>query len=139
MRVLHERVICVRYGADEPLPEWRHVNEGRLASALIAPQPVFDVDAYPTLGEKAAVLLYAIAKAHALSNGNKRTAMTATFVFLAMNGQWWSAESEDVRAHVAWVAASDARARSETLAYMRKYFEAKLVPFDLAQSPRWPP
>lgn len=126
----------MRYG-DEPLPEWRDVNTGRLESALIAPRPVFGVEKYPTLEAKAAVLLYAITKAHALPNGNKRTAMTTTFFFLAANGYWWSAESEDVRAHVAWLAASDARARDEAVAYMTKYFEGKLIPFD-PEGHEWP-
>ena len=120
----------MRYGVDEPLPDWRAVNEGKLESALNAPKPVFGVETYPTLEAKAAVLLYAISKAHALPNGNKRTAMTTTFLFLAANGQWWSSESEDVRAHVAWLAASDSRARDEALAYMTKYFGRKLTPYD---------
>jgi len=127
VRELFKSVICVRYGADEPLPDWSQVKEGKLSSALNAPQPVFGFDKYPTVEAKAAVLLYSVAKAHALPNGNKRTAMVTTFFFLAANDKWWSAESEDVRAHVAWLAASEARARDEALAYMTKYLGARLI------------
>jgi death-on-curing family protein len=127
VRELFNRVVCVRYGADEPLPDWSQVDEGKLSSALNAPQPVFGEDKYPTVEAKAAVLLYSVAKAHSLPNGNKRTAIVTMFLFLAANDKWWVAESEDVRAHVAWIAASEARARDEALAYMTKYLATRLI------------
>lgn len=135
---MFHRVVCVRYGADEPLPDWKDVNEGKLSSALNAPRPVFGEEKYPTVEAKAAALLYAVAKAHALPNGNKRTAMVTTFLFLAANRKWWQAESEDVRAHVAWIAASEARARDEALAYMTKYLEARLIDVSLDALPQLP-
>ena len=52
----------------------------KLLSALGTPRPVFGHDEYPTLAKKAAVLLYSVAKAHALPNGNERLAMTTTFL-----------------------------------------------------------
>ena len=118
------------YGKDEPIPDWSTVDEGKLDSALHAPRYAFDGrDAYPSLEEKSAVLLYGIAKAHALSNGNKRMAMVSTFLFLGLNAHWWAAESEEVRAHVTWLAASEARARDEVIAYMTKYFQTgRIVP-----------
>lgn len=60
---------------------------GALDSALHRPfQSVFGDDAYPTLMEKAAVLLHGVATSHAFFDGNKRTAWTGTVTFLGLNG-----------------------------------------------------
>jgi death-on-curing protein len=47
---------------------------------------VFGNDAYPGLFLKAAALLHSLVKNHALFDGNKRIAWSATFVFLGLNG-----------------------------------------------------
>lgn len=60
---------------------------GLLASAAVRPQmSVFGADAYPTLAEKAAALMHSIARNHALVDGNKRLAWSATRVLLILNG-----------------------------------------------------
>ena len=119
------------YGTEEPIPPWKTVDEAKLDSALNAARQAFGgVDMYPTLPEKAAVKLYSIAKAHALPNGNKRIALVTTLLFLALNGKWWDAESEEVRAHVTWIAASDARHRDKVLAYMTAYLETRCASFE---------
>jgi hypothetical protein len=56
--------------------------------------------------------------------------MTTTFLFLAMNGQWWQAEGETIRAHITWLAASEARLRDEAVDYMSKYFDLHLLPLE---------
>lgn len=57
-------------------------------SALAAPRAGFgDEDAYPTLTEKAAVLVEHLARNHPLPDGNKRCAFLAVERFLAANGQ----------------------------------------------------
>jgi death on curing protein len=58
-----------------------------LESALYAPQQVYHytdggVDVY----DLAAVYLFHIAKAHAFTDGNKRTALVCSLVFLDING-----------------------------------------------------
>lgn len=61
---------------------------GLLASAAARPQAsAFGADAYPTFAEKAAALLHAIARNHALIDGNKRLAWAATRVFCLLNGR----------------------------------------------------
>jgi len=58
-----------------------------LDSALHAPQAGFgDEDFYPSLFEKAAVLVVRIAGNHPLPDGNKRLAWQALTIFLALNG-----------------------------------------------------
>jgi death-on-curing protein len=54
-------------------------NVGLAESALAAPRAGFgDVDLYPSLLEKAAILLERLARNHPLPDGNKRTAFLVT-------------------------------------------------------------
>jgi len=60
---------------------------GLIQSAISRPQSSFgDVDLYPTLFDKAAALFHSLMFNHAFIDGNKRTTMTATGRFLAING-----------------------------------------------------
>lgn len=62
-------------------------DAGLVESALYRPQSsVLGQDAYPTLGLKAAALLQSLATNHGLVDGNKRTAVAATYAFMALNG-----------------------------------------------------
>ncbi len=62
-------------------------DTGRLESAVAAlRQEAFGEQLYPTLFEKAAVLMRAIIADHAFVDGNKRTGMMAALVFLNLNG-----------------------------------------------------
>ena len=47
----------------------------------------FGQDAYPTLREKAAVLLHSISRNHPFADGNKRTATIGALFLLAVNGE----------------------------------------------------
>ncbi len=59
---------------------------GLLGSAVARPQTTFgEVDAYPTITEKAAALLQSLVINHALIDGNKRLGWLATAVFLEIN------------------------------------------------------
>lgn len=88
------------------LPELLHIAErtlghgvavrdyGLLESALARPRAtVFGADAYHTVEDKAAALLhslvrnYALARNHALVEGNKRLALAAMIAFLGVNGR----------------------------------------------------
>lgn len=62
-------------------------DTGAVASALAQPaMEAFGVELYPSLAEKAAALLFFLARGHAFVDGNKRTAYAATYVFLLLNG-----------------------------------------------------
>ena len=62
-------------------------DRGLLESAVARPQAsAFGVDAYPDLAGKAAALLHSLILNHAFVDGNKRTAVLATLVFLDLNG-----------------------------------------------------
>ena len=65
-------------------------------SALAAPQAGFgDQDAYPTLIEKAAVLVEHLARNHPLPDGNKRAAFLSAWLFLEVNGRPFAGEDPD--------------------------------------------
>jgi death on curing protein len=60
---------------------------GLLESALARPRSTaFGADAYPSIHGKAAALLHSLARSHALVDGNKRLALSATIAFLGLNG-----------------------------------------------------
>ena len=80
----------------------RHVlrDLGLLESAVARPQAsAFGADAYPDIVSKAAALLHSLVLNHAFVDGNKRTAVLATVVFLDLNGwgvRWDQAEALDL-------------------------------------------
>lgn len=62
-------------------------DRGLLVSAAGRPQSrAFGAHAYPTFAEKAAALMHSLARNHALVDGNKRLAWSATRVFCLLNG-----------------------------------------------------
>jgi len=79
----------------------KHVlrDRGLLESAVARPQAsAFGADAYPDLAAKAAALLHSLVLNHPVIDGNKRTAVLATLVFLDLNGyvvRWDQREALD--------------------------------------------
>jgi death-on-curing protein len=72
-------------------------NVGLAESALAAPRAGFgDVEIYPTILEKAAILLERLARNHPLPDGNKRTAFFLTGLFLEVNGSPLDSAEPDV-------------------------------------------
>jgi len=62
-------------------------DAGLLAAAVARPcMTVFGDDAYPTFEDKAAALLHSLVRNHALVDGNKRLAWSATRTFYLLNG-----------------------------------------------------
>lgn len=60
-------------------------DEGALSSAIAAPfQSVFGVPRYESVYDRAAALMAHVAKAHAFRDGNKRTALKLSLVYLTM-------------------------------------------------------
>jgi death-on-curing protein len=69
---------------------------GLLDSALARPQATFGgEDLYPGLWRKAAALMHSLIKNHPFVDGNKRTALTATGLFLELNGHTMTASNEE--------------------------------------------
>jgi death-on-curing protein len=58
-----------------------------LESAVLRPMTsAFGEDAYPTIHDKAAALFHSLSRNHAFVDGNKRTSVVATILFLQLNG-----------------------------------------------------
>jgi death-on-curing protein len=65
--------------------------------ALHAPEAgLGDVDFYPDLVDKAAVLTHRLAWNHPLPDGNKRAARAALVMFIDLNGGHWDPDPPDV-------------------------------------------
>jgi death-on-curing protein len=81
---------------------------GLLAAAASRPQATaFGNDAYPRFHEKAAALLHSLARNHALVDGNKRLAWSATRIFCLMNGFDLVMSVDDAEAMVLGAASGD--------------------------------
>ena len=100
--LLHEQLLSQTGG----LPGLR--DEGLLESALSAPFQSFgDVDAYPSLTQKAARLGYGLVKNHPFADGNKRIGAHAMLVFLAVNGTELIYTQEELSAIILAIAAGE--------------------------------
>lgn len=65
-------------------------------SALQAPfAGVAEADAYPSLLDKATVLIERLARNHPLPDGNKRVALALAILFLERNGNQWGDPDHD--------------------------------------------
>ena len=82
---IHEDQI-ERYGGIDGIRD-----PGLLEAALFRPQTGY----YEDLIEEAAALWESLAQNHPFLDGNKRVAFAATYTFLAINGLWITAESEE--------------------------------------------
>ncbi|KAA3656227.1 MAG: type II toxin-antitoxin system death-on-curing family toxin [Chloroflexi bacterium] len=70
---------------------------GLLESAAARPQATFDSAAlYPDLFQKAAALMESLARNHPFVDGNKRTAITSTSMFLRQNGHRLQTTNEEM-------------------------------------------
>lgn len=82
-----ESVIAANQLVLKPYEPHLVLDRGKLESALGRPMHTFDGQPmYPTVVQRAGVLLDGLAKAHAFQEGNKRTAWVSTTAYLAQNG-----------------------------------------------------
>ncbi len=96
-------------------------DEGLLASAAGRPRTsAFGDDAYPTFAEKAAALMHSLARNHALVDGNKRLAWSATRVFCLLNGRDLVFDVDEAEALVQAVARGELEA-SEIAAMIEEH------------------
>lgn len=63
-------------------------DEGRLASVVVAPKvEAFETEQYPSIYEKASAYFRNIIGDHPFTDGNKRTALIVSGIFLRRNGR----------------------------------------------------
>jgi len=88
---IHSRLIIMTGG------EYGVRDLSMLLSALGRPQASFDDhDLYPDLFSKAAALMDSLIRNHPFMDGNKRSAITATGLFLAINGYTLNVKDEEM-------------------------------------------
>ncbi|MCW5205859.1 type II toxin-antitoxin system death-on-curing family toxin [Desulfobulbus sp. F5] len=80
-------------------------NQGGLESALALPRQTFgEIELYPSIVEKAAILCFSLVNNHPFIDGNKRVAHAAMEIFLIRNGMELFAdidEQEQAMLHLA--------------------------------------
>ncbi|MEZ5648108.1 MAG: type II toxin-antitoxin system death-on-curing family toxin [Alphaproteobacteria bacterium] len=96
------------------------LNAGSLESALARPQNLYAYNSDVSIFELAASLAYGLIKNHAFLDGNKRTALLATGVFLARNGYILAPDQKDAVETI--VAVAEGSINEEALATWLKTF-----------------
>lgn len=72
--------------SNNPIPELNDTSLSKIEAYLAMPfQTGFGTELYPSVYDKAAILMYLICKGHSLSNGNKRMSLVTMLLFLQKN------------------------------------------------------
>lgn len=129
----HIEQICFEYARtrlayDEPIPEFSSRFEGKLESALGAPQRTYDSKPlYEALERQAAVLFYEMVKLHPFQNGNKRIATVSLMAFLSLNDRWLKADWKELYDIAITVADSKPDHRDGVLRLLEEFIRNKIV------------
>lgn len=106
---------------NDPIPKMSKHNLSKIDSCLASPFMTFDgKDLYPTIYDKASMLMYLIIKNHPLENGNKRMAAISTLFFLDKNGIELTLSNDDIYDLTKYVASSDANDKDEVLIHIKE-------------------
>ena len=85
-------VLIKEFGGDSGIKD-----ERLLESAIAQPEATFDrIYLHPEIHDKAAAYLYHISKNHAFVDGNKRTAVAVTEIFIEKNGHRLTLSNEEL-------------------------------------------
>ncbi len=80
-------MLTVQLHGGQFMPPNNLLNEGALDYLLgIVSSDVFGEPLYPTLSDKTGLYMYSIISNHIFSDGNKRTGLEASILFLDLNG-----------------------------------------------------
>jgi death on curing protein len=97
-------------------------DQGLLESALNRPKQKFSYEIKAGLAKLAAAYAFGLAKNHPFMDGNKRTALVASIVFLKLNGHDIKVDKKE--AYLTFYDLAAGRIEEEQLA---DWFESKLV------------
>ncbi len=118
----HDRLLQAE--AQPPAPM---ISVAGLEGALQRPRAeAFGQEFYPTLAEKAAVLLQGIVIAHPFRDGNKRTGLGAMLLFLSLNGVRKQPDFDCLYDLVIAVTTGELREVAEIAARLRELFASHL-------------
>ncbi|MCI1890605.1 MAG: type II toxin-antitoxin system death-on-curing family toxin [Schleiferilactobacillus harbinensis] len=91
-------------------------------------QAVFGRELYPTIWLKAAFILQKITKKHVFVDGNKRTALSATTVFLNLNGYKLVHSDEEGKKLI--LSVTNAKDTEEVMLTVAEWLKAHSKPFN---------
>lgn len=113
---------------NEPIPDFGTRFSNVLEGCLAAPFQTFSKrQLYSGLAKKSAILFYLLVKNHPFQNGNKRIAITATLYFLYKNKRWLRVDNQELYNFAKWVAESNPKLKTETVAAVEKFITTYLV------------
>jgi death-on-curing protein len=113
--IIHDRVIR-QFGGSHGVRD-----VGLLQSAIERPKAGFgDFEAYPDIFMKAAVLGFSLLKNHPFIDGNKRTSVTATLIFLRENNIRLKVETHEIK-KLALDIANNKLQEKEVASWLKKY------------------
>jgi death-on-curing family protein len=99
--------------------------------ALAAPRAGYlGYERYSTFQEKAAVLLYSLAKSQGCRDGNKRVALILVMAFLHINGARLETTDDELAAMIIDAAESERRERDDVIIRLVDWFKAVLETTD---------
>lgn len=128
-KMCHRLAVAVFDTKDDPIAFFHEHSEEKLDAALNLPRQTFDgKDLYPTLVDKVTILFYAINKAHAFQNGNKRISAASLMVFLYINEMWLDAGKAEIVEKTLYVATSESPKKDEVIAEITSWVKSHLVP-----------
>lgn len=120
LRTQHERL-------GEPIPPLYANRYAEIDQIIAAPQAYyFGIERYPTLAEKAAVILYEIAKSYPFENGNKRMSIYCASIFLYINGVSFREKPDEDTNKVLAVAQSQSQDREIILKDLSEWFDKRI-------------
>ena len=99
---LHKEAIS-NYGGE---PATDENTENKIESILAQQYGYFGYEKYPTIIDKASMLLYFFAKGHCFKDGNKRVAVYSMIAFLNINGYSTYFSNDEIE-NVTYKAAED--------------------------------
>lgn len=116
----------------EPIPDFSTRNSALLESALGSPKQAFGGNLlYSNLVDQASILFYSLIKNHPFKNGNKRIAVMALLVFLALNKKWLSVSPKNLYELAVHVAETDPKLKDEILMIVSSTTKNNLITFPL--------
>jgi death on curing protein len=122
VRIHHKLMVDEGQRPEEPL------HPDKLESALHRPRAeAFGEEFYPTLAQKAVVLLQGVVIAHPFIDGNKRAGLGCMLAFLRLNGVPFVPIGDPLTNFVLQVTTGELREVDEMAARLRELFDPHLA------------
>jgi prophage maintenance system killer protein len=125
------RAAAVEVGTPRAAPPTplEECNRGTVEIALHAPfAGMADREFYPELEQKAAVLVFTLAKSQACSDGNKRVAAILLEAFLALNHRTLETSEDELENMIRTAESADAAERDDTLDRLTDWLRDSIAP-----------